>query len=91
VSGLQRENLQKREIFEELGCRIETGDQIGTFRHTYTHFAVTLHAYHARLTSGTVTLHEHQDARWVSLAELDDYPMGKLDRMISQRLQSRQE
>lgn len=87
------ENLKdclKREILEELRVTIEAGEKVGVFKHAYTHFKVTLHAYTCQLTKGEPQLHEHQALRWVRLSELDDYPMGKIDRQISIELQKRQ-
>lgn len=86
--GENLETCLKREIWEELACKIEVREPLGVFRHAYTHFKVTLHAFHALLESGQPELHYHQDARWVPITDLDDYPMGKIDRMISQQLQA---
>ena len=77
----------KREILEELQCTIKIGDLLGTFKHTYTHFKVTLHAFHCQLEKGSPFPHYHQAVRWVTIDDLDQYPMGKIDRMISQQLQ----
>ena len=79
----------QREICEELGAAIHVSGQIGVYRHAYTHFRVTLHAFHCTLADG----HQPQplqvnDLRWVSPAELPDYPMGKIDRLISHDLLS---
>jgi A/G-specific adenine glycosylase len=79
----------KREILEELQCTIQISDKLGIYRHTYTHFKVTLHAYHCYLEGQTVTPQYHQAVRWVNISDLDKYPMGKIDRMISQQLQEK--
>lgn len=75
-----------RELAEELGITTVPGELLGKYNHAYTHFKVTLYAYHAQITDGEVRLLEASDARWVSLSELDQYPMGKIDRMISRDL-----
>jgi A/G-specific adenine glycosylase len=75
-----------RELAEELGITTVSGDLIGTYKHAYTHFKVTLYAYHAQITTGRIKLLEASDARWVDLSELEAYPMGKIDRMISRDL-----
>jgi A/G-specific adenine glycosylase len=78
----------RREILEELGVEITIGGWIGVFRHGYTHFKVTLHAFHCALLNGTRPQPlQAQDLRWVSPPGLQDYPMGKLDRMISNAIQ----
>jgi A/G-specific adenine glycosylase len=77
----------QREICEELNAEIEVGSALGTYRHAYTHFRVTLHAFACRLKNGAQpTPVQVDDLRWVELDELQDYPMGKIDRQISNQL-----
>jgi len=78
----------RREIREELGVEIAVGEQLGVFLHAYTHFRVTLHAFHCTLVQGEPRPIQAADLRWVALAELSQYPMGKIDRQISQTLLS---
>ena len=78
----------KREIREELGAEIAIGDQLGVFKHAYTHFRVTLYAYTCSLVSGEPHPLQAAELRWVLPAELTQYPMGKIDRQISQILVS---
>jgi A/G-specific adenine glycosylase len=74
----------QREIQEELGVSVHVGGSIGVYRHAYTHFSVTLHAFACRLADSALPQpHEHEEIRWVSLAELPGYPMGKIDRKIA--------
>ncbi len=50
--------------------------------HAYSHFKVTVNAFHCEAQSvGT-----RNNLRWVSLKDLDDYPMGKVDREIAKTL-----
>lgn len=77
----------QREIQEELGVEVEVGGWIGVFRHGYTHFHVTLHAFYCSLSPGQAPRPlQVQDLRWVSPAELARYPMGKIDRLISRAI-----
>ncbi len=76
----------KREIREELDAEIEVGRPLGVFRHGYTHFHVTLHAFECGLAGGEPRPLEASEIRWVSPVELTDYPMGKIDRQISKSL-----
>jgi len=76
----------QREIMEELGVKIKVGEELGVFNHAYTHFKVTLHAFECRLNGSQPTPMEGQEIRWVSLNELVDFPMGKIDRQISNTL-----
>jgi A/G-specific adenine glycosylase len=57
-------------------------DPMGVFYHAYSHFRVTVHAFECELTSDGMG----KNLKWVSLRELDEYPMGKVDRQIAQKL-----
>ncbi len=78
----------QREIREELGAAIQVGPSLGVYRHAYTHFQVTLHAFRAWLLAGESPRPvQVQALRWVQLEELTSFPMGKIDREIARRLQ----
>ena len=70
----------------ELGAQIEVGAPVGVYQHAFTHFRITLHAFHCRLTNGEPQPLEASELRWVPPAELDQFPMGKVDREISKEL-----
>jgi A/G-specific adenine glycosylase len=72
-----------RELDEELGIRIGVGAEFGVYQHAYTHFRVTLHAFSCTLIAGEPQLLHASELRWVLPAQLNDFPMGKIDRMIS--------
>ena len=71
---------------EELGTAIEVGEPLGVYEHAYTHFKVTLTAFHCRLTGGEPQALEASELAWVKPEALGDYPMGNIDRRISQDL-----
>ncbi len=75
-----------REIREELGVEVEAIKKFGVYRHAYTHFKVTLQAWFADLKGQQPTALEASEIRWVKIEELGDYPMGKIDRSISNDL-----
>lgn len=77
----------KREIREELGAEIAVGEKVGVFRHAYTHFKVTLHAFECHLLDGDPRALHPVDLRWVLHSELIDFPMGKIDRAIAKLLE----
>jgi A/G-specific adenine glycosylase len=79
----------QREIREELGVKIIVGEKLGVFRHAYTHFKVTLHAFECRLHQGRPLAIHPVDLRWVSRAELRHFPMGKIDRAIATLLEGK--
>jgi len=81
----------QREINEELGVKILVGTQLGAYRHAYTHFRVTLHAFCCALSNGDQPKPiQVDDLRWVSPDDLPDYPMGKIDRQISKDLSQKE-
>jgi A/G-specific adenine glycosylase len=77
----------QREICEELGIEIVVGHQMGVYRHAYTHFRITLHAFACQLCDGVEPRPlQVNDLRWVEPSGLGEYPMGKIDRLISQEI-----
>ena len=76
----------QREIGEELGAEIEVGGALGVYRHAYTHFRVTLHAFSCTLLDGEPRNLQHSALSWVAPTALRDYPMGKIDRLIANQL-----
>ena len=64
----------QREIQEELGITIEVGEHLITVDHTYTHFRVQLEVHLCRYLSGEPQPIECDEVRWVTLAEIDQYP-----------------
>jgi A/G-specific adenine glycosylase len=80
----------KREIKEELDADITVGKAFGIYRHAYTHYKVTLHAFLCRMAAGSLPRPiEASDIRWITVAELSGFPMGKIDRQIAIRLENR--
>jgi A/G-specific adenine glycosylase len=78
----------KRELQEELGASVSVGEPFGVYRHAYTHFRVTLHAFLCTLDSGEPQALEHSELRWTAPSDLPSFPMGKIDRQIARRLLS---
>ncbi len=71
-----------REIQEELGIKIIVGEPITTVHHAYTHFRITLYAFHATYHSGVVQHLGVADHAWVYLPELENYAFAVTDRRI---------
>jgi A/G-specific adenine glycosylase len=76
----------RREICEELDAGIRVGESFGVYRHAYTHFRVTLHAFRCTLDGGEPRPLEASEIRWVLPGDLSTFPMGKIDRQIAERL-----
>jgi A/G-specific adenine glycosylase len=86
-AGESLETCLQREIKEELGADIHILTPLGVYRHAYTHFRLTLYAFCCNLdNSSQPSALEVHDLRWTTIQDLPSYPMGKVDRMISQDL-----
>lgn len=58
-----------REIREELDADIEVGELLRTIDYDYPAFHLTMHCFRCRLT-GSITLLEHEAARWLAPQDL---------------------
>ncbi len=59
--------------------------RIGVFDHAYTHFKVTVHAFVCKAMS----VRKAKNLKWVALKDLDDYPMGRIDRRIANAIKTK--
>ena len=84
--GESIEACLRREIKEELDVEIKVGASLGSFKNTYTHFKITVYAFFADITVGEPKPLDHTRLVWVHPTELDEYPMGKIDRAIANEL-----
>lgn len=75
-----------REIQEELGLDVQVKELITTVNHAYSHFKITLHAYHCEYVSGTAEPKASQECRWVDLAELSKFAFPKANKVILELL-----
>jgi A/G-specific adenine glycosylase len=64
------------------GENVQNKNALGVVQHAYSHFKVTVYAYECEL----ISMSEDKNLKWIPLKELDDYPMGKIDRQIAQRI-----
>lgn len=69
--GETGEEALVREIREELDAEITVGRLFCTVEHDYPKFHMTMYCYLCELGSGSITLTEHEAAKWLSADELD--------------------
>lgn len=81
----------EREIHEELACAIEVGDELMTTTHPYDFGDVTLATFWCALRSGTPTLTEHSEARWLSPADMGSLNWAPADLPAVQAIMSTHE
>jgi len=73
-------------VRRRVGIEIRVSEPIATIRHVYTHFRITLHAFHCEWLSGEPGPFGYADVRWVSREDLRTYPFPRTDRKIEQAL-----
>ncbi len=71
-----------RELREELQIDVEVGRKLTEVKHAFSHFRITLHAFHARHLAGEPQTIGVDDWRWVTVDEAAAFPMAKTDRAI---------
>jgi len=78
----------RRELAEELGVEIEVGEPLGTVEHAYSHFRITLHAFHARLVCGEPRPRAADALAWATPSELADYAFPAANLRLIERLRA---
>ena len=69
-AGESPEDALKREIREELETHIVIERLVTTVEYDYPSFHLTMHCFLCHVESGSLTLKEHEAARWLSKDEL---------------------
>ena len=69
--GEAPEEALKREIREELSTEISIDELLCTVEYDYPKFHLTLHCYLCSLLQKTLSLNEHEAARWLTKEELN--------------------
>ena len=88
--GETPEQALKREIWEELETRISVGQLLQTVEWDYPKFHLTMHCFFCRIESGSLTLKEHEAARWLAPDELSSVQWLPADWEVIERLKSLQ-
>lgn len=85
-AGETLEETVSREIQEELEIDITVGEKIASVKHAYTHFKITLHAFHCQFVSGTPTPKAAQQWCWAELKDLPNYAFPKANKTVLEQL-----
>lgn len=64
------------------GLKVQRKEALGIVKHAYTHFKVTVHAFRCK----SLSIPKRGNLKWVKIEELEDYPMGRIDRQIARML-----
>lgn len=86
--GETREAALVRECHEELAVTVAVRDIFMEVTHEYPDLTVHLTLFNASIAEGTPQKLEHNDIRWLTVAEIDDYPFCPADVEILERLKT---
>ena len=84
--GETREEALIRECKEELDISLSVGDVFFEVDHVYPDITIHLTLFNASIAGGEIKMLEHNDIRWLTVNEIDDYPFCPADRDILERL-----
>ena len=85
-SGETKEQALIRECQEELGVTVKVNGLFYTVSHVYPDVTVNLTLYNAEIVAGEVTMLEHNDIRWISPHEIDNYEFCPADVEILEKI-----
>jgi 8-oxo-dGTP diphosphatase len=86
-AGESPETCLHRELLEELEIETAIGEKLTENIHTYETGTIRLLAYRATILSGALSLHVHDEYKWVSVAELLNFSLLPADIPIAKFLQ----
>lgn len=84
--GETKEEALVRECREELGVTVRVGEVFTELTHVYPDLTVHLTLFHAAIPEGEPQKLEHNDLRWITVGEMDDYPFCPADETILRKL-----
>ena len=85
--GETREQALIRECQEELAVTVAVQDVFMEVDHVYPDLTVHLTLFNASIAKGTPQKIEHNDLRWITVEEIDEYEFCPADEEILRRLQ----
>ena len=84
--GETKEEALVRECREELGVTVRVGEVFTELTHVYPDLTMRLTLFHAAIPEGEPQKLEHNDLRWITVGEMDDYPFCPADETILRKL-----
>ncbi len=76
----------KREIMEELDTEITVEELIDTVEYDYPEFHLSMDCFRCKIAKGNLVLKEHEAARWLTRAQLDEVDWLPADRGIIKKM-----
>ena len=87
--GETKEQALIRECKEELAVSLSVGDVFMDVVHEYPDITVHLTLFNATISEGIPQKIEHNDIKWIKVAEIDDYDFCPADEEVLIRLKER--
>ena len=84
--GESKQEALIRECQEELGVTVSVGEVYLEVTHAYPDLTIHLTLFQASLLEGTPQPLEHRQLRWITPAEIPDYPFCPADEVILEKL-----
>lgn len=85
-AGETAEQALVREIREELDTEIEVGKLLAGVEYDYPEFHLSMQCFLCRIKSGSLTLREHEAARWLTGENLDSVEWLPADKAVTEKL-----
>lgn len=85
-SGETPEAALQREIREELATEISVENLLTTVDYDYPNFHLTMHCYICKVKSGSLTLLEHEAAKWLTRDELSSVKWLSADEEVVEKI-----
>ncbi len=76
----------RREVKEELGIQVNVEKEFAVIDHAYSHFSITLHAFHCRWVSGRPRAIGCAAWKWIAPGDLEHYAFPKANWKIIAQL-----
>ena len=86
--GETPEQALVREIREELDTEITAGEKLSQVEYDYPEFHLSMGCYFCTVRSGSLTLKEHESARWLRADELDQVAWLPADLSVIEMLKT---
>ena len=87
--GETPEAALQREIREELATEIAVENLLTTVDYDYPNFHLTMHCYLCKVKRGSLTLLEHEAAKWLTRDELESVKWLPADEEVVENIKSR--
>lgn len=84
--GETQEEALIREIKEELELDIEISKYLTTVDYDYPNFHLTMHCFICNICGGELHLNAHNDAKWITLDEVDNLKWVPADILVVEKL-----